>query len=223
MLARVQKPSPIKMSKQILTCSKQCSPLLLLIKAVFICLTAFTARATNVVVATTKTPERIMEHCKPKGKNLPHNANVQIGVIERGNCNPIPAFETRKQKLKTPFSKSFSKFHTETAEVKYVAYFYKNCSVFDAFYEEKELKIEHIERKPLYPRFVKGFAQGLTGMCEGELRRIIVPSKLAYGRHGAAYIPGNTTLVYEVEMVKLSNKRYNDLKRAEESSKRRRL
>ena len=79
-------------------------------------------------------------------------------------------------------------------------YFYKNCSVFDAFYEEKVFKIS-----PNNMYFVKGFTQGLIGMCEGEIRRVTVPSKLGYGKHDAAYIPGNSTLVYEIEMLKLEN------------------
>ena len=53
--------------------------------------------------------------------------------------------------------------------------------------------------------YIKGFIRGLLGMCKDELRRITVPSKLGYGRKGAAFIPGYSTLVFEVEMVALSN------------------
>eukprot|EP00943_MAST-04B_sp_MAST-4B-sp1_P004734 g4734.t1 len=131
-------------------------------------------------------PERIMENCKPKGKNLPPNAKLQIGIIEREeeNCE-----------------ERFSKIDTVKADFKYVAYFYKNCSVFDAYYEEKPYSLLLAQNMYL----IKGFTQGLSGMCKGETRRIIVPSKLGYGKMGAAYIPGNTTLVYEVQMVKLEN------------------
>lgn len=131
-------------------------------------------------------PERIMENCKPKGKNLPPNAKLRIGIIERAeeNCE-----------------ERFSKIDTVKADFKYVAYFYKNCSVFDALYEEKPYSLLLAQNMYL----IKGFTQGLLGMCNGETRRIIVPSKLGYGKMGAAYIPGNTTLVYEVEMVKLEN------------------
>ena len=130
-------------------------------------------------------PERIMENCKPRGKNLPPKAPLRIGILERTSeeCN-----------------EKFSKAETINAEINYVAYFYKNCSVFDAFYEEKVFKIS-----PNNMYFVKGFTQGLIGMCEGEIRRVTVPSKLGYGKHDAAYIPGNSTLVYEIEMLKLEN------------------
>ena len=136
--------------------------------------------------AEEREPERIMEDCKVKGRNLPHNSPLRIGIIERTNG-------TCKDK--------FSIIDTVSAKVKYVAYFYKNCSVFDAFYEEKALEIKPTEN--MY--FIKGFIRGLLGMCKDELRRITVPSKLGDGRRGAAYIPGYTTLVYAVEMVALSN------------------
>eukprot|EP00944_MAST-04C_sp_MAST-4C-sp1_P015095 g15095.t1 len=146
-----------------------------------------------------------MEYCTPKGKDMPHDAPVQVGIVERADPSVCEKHG------------NFSKYNTKTASVKYVAYFYKNCSVFDAFYEEKELEIKDTEK--MY--FVQGFKRGLTGMCKGEVRRIFVPSKYGYGRFGAAYIPGNTTLVYEVEMIKLDNAKERERKREEQKAKRR--
>lgn len=158
-------------------------------------------------VATTNSgPERLMEYCTPKGKDMPHDAPVQVGIVQRADPSVCEK------------DGSFSKHNTTAAHLKYVAYFYKNCSVFDAFYEEKELKIENTEK--MY--FVEGFKRGLTGMCKGEVRRIFVPSKYGYGRSGAAYIPGNTTLVYEVEMMKLNNEKGRKRQRQEQKAKRNR-
>ncbi|KAA8495001.1 FK506-binding protein 2 [Porphyridium purpureum] len=42
----------------------------------------------------------------------------------------------------------------------------------------------------------KGLHVGLTGMCEGEKRKITVPPKLAYGVRGEGQVPGNVHLVY---------------------------
>ncbi|KAI8984100.1 hypothetical protein BDF20DRAFT_365575 [Mycotypha africana] len=39
-------------------------------------------------------------------------------------------------------------------------------------------------------------------MCEGEIRRLLIPADLAYGQLGLPNsVPGNTAVVYEVEML----------------------
>ena len=42
-------------------------------------------------------------------------------------------------------------------------------------------------------------------MCEGEIRKLIVPPDMAYGDEGLpdTGLPGGQTVVYEVELVKL--------------------
>lgn len=52
---------------------------------------------------------------------------------------------------------------------------------------------------------IKGWDQGLVGMCEGERRRLVIPSGLGYGDRGAgAKIPPGATLVFEVELLKIN-------------------
>ena len=48
---------------------------------------------------------------------------------------------------------------------------------------------------------VPGIEQGLAGMRVGGLRRIIVPPDLGFGVQGTSFIPGNATLLVEVELV----------------------
>jgi FK506-binding protein 2 len=44
-------------------------------------------------------------------------------------------------------------------------------------------------------------------MCEGEKRKLVIPSHLGYGENGAGdKIPGGATLIFEVELLKINRK-----------------
>lgn len=54
---------------------------------------------------------------------------------------------------------------------------------------------------------VQGFAAGVAKMKLGEKATFIIPSGLGYGRSGSGNkIPGETTLIFDVEMVALKDK-----------------
>ncbi len=50
---------------------------------------------------------------------------------------------------------------------------------------------------------IKGWDMGILGMKKGEIRRLTIPSKLAYGEKGAGngLIPANANLTFIVELV----------------------
>jgi len=51
---------------------------------------------------------------------------------------------------------------------------------------------------------IPGFSQGVQGMRVGGTRTVLIPSRLGYGAAGVpGYIPGNTGLVFEVELVRV--------------------
>lgn len=58
---------------------------------------------------------------------------------------------------------------------------------------------------------IKGWDQGLLGTCAGEKRKLVIPPHLGYGTVGTSGIPPESTLVFEVETVKVESPRGSEL------------
>eukprot|EP00039_Didymoeca_costata_P015666 m.270664 g.270664 ORF g.270664 m.270664 type:complete len:140 (+) comp16265_c1_seq22:1128-1547(+) len=63
------------------------------------------------------------------------------------------------------------------------------------------------EREPFkftlgHGQVIQGWDKGLTGMCVGEVRKLVVPHDLAYGELGAPpTVPANASMAFDVELL----------------------
>lgn len=51
---------------------------------------------------------------------------------------------------------------------------------------------------------IKGWDLGVTCMIEGEIRELIIAPELGYGERGKNPVPPNATLLFEIELIKLT-------------------
>lgn len=85
---------------------------------------------------------------------------------------------------------------TDTVEVNYEGRLIDG-TVFDSSYDRGESV-----KFPLN-RVIKGWTEGLTYVKEGGKIRLFVPSEMGYGKRGTGPIPGNSVLIFDVELVKV--------------------
>nr|XP_021503673.1 peptidyl-prolyl cis-trans isomerase FKBP14 isoform X1 [Meriones unguiculatus] len=52
---------------------------------------------------------------------------------------------------------------------------------------------------------LRGWDQGLKGMCVGEKRKLVIPPALGYGKEGKGKIPPESTLIFNVDLLEIRN------------------
>jgi peptidylprolyl isomerase len=88
---------------------------------------------------------------------------------------------------------------SNTVDVRYTGTLYTDGTQFDSSWSRGDEPIQF----PL-DGVVPGFAQGIEGMQAGGRRVIVIPPALGYGSRTSGPIPGNSTLVFVVDLVSLS-------------------
>lgn len=58
-------------------------------------------------------------------------------------------------------------------------------------------------RTEITPSFIPGWEIGVQGMRVGEVRKLVVPSRLGYGEDGFGQVPPNSVLVFLVSLAAL--------------------
>ncbi len=54
-------------------------------------------------------------------------------------------------------------------------------------------------------QLIKGFDNGVVGMQVGGKRKLTIPPEFGYGAQAVGSIPANSTIIFEVELVKIGN------------------
>jgi len=48
---------------------------------------------------------------------------------------------------------------------------------------------------------IRGWEEGIPGMCVGERRRLLIPASMGYGDRAIGQIPANSALLFEIELL----------------------
>jgi peptidylprolyl isomerase len=90
----------------------------------------------------------------------------------------------------------------DTVVVNYVGALYKTGKVFDASWKNGSTFTTQLSSTA---GIIQGWVQGIVGMKVGGRRQLIIPPSLAYKAAGRPpTIPGNATLIFDIDLLKVS-------------------
>ena len=140
---------------------------------------AHVMKATLLLALLARTDAKACE-----GENLPPSAPLRIG------------------KLYKPEQCTQQALPGDKLSMHYSGKLYSDCSKFDSSLDRDE----PFEFTLGAGEVIRGWDDGLRGMCVGEKRKLTIPSDLAYGDNGSGdKIPGGSTLQFEVELLDIKH------------------
>ncbi|KAH8552598.1 hypothetical protein BGW37DRAFT_290639 [Umbelopsis sp. PMI_123] len=115
------------------------------------------------------------------------------------------AIEFVKQVEDTPELRRSKK--GDVLSMHYTGYFASNNKKFDSSRDRKQ----PFEFMLGAGEVIKGWDEGLEDMAVGEERKLTIPPDMGYGVTAVGPIPGNSTLVFDVELLDIKDKRSHDI------------
>jgi FKBP-type peptidyl-prolyl cis-trans isomerase len=83
--------------------------------------------------------------------------------------------------------------------VEYTGWLQSSGKKFDSSYDRSGNPLSFVAGQG---QVIKGFDEGMLGMQEGGIRRLIIPAALAYGAQGSPpAIPPNANLIFDIQMI----------------------
>ncbi|XP_019299256.2 peptidyl-prolyl cis-trans isomerase FKBP14 isoform X2 [Panthera pardus] len=115
----------------------------------------------------------------------------------------IPEPEVKIEVLQKPFICHRKTKGGDLMLVHYEGYLEKDGSLFHSTHK-------HNNGQPIWFTLgileaLKGWDQGLKGMCVGEKRKLTIPPALGYGKEGKGKIPPESTLIFNIDLLEIRN------------------
>jgi FKBP-type peptidyl-prolyl cis-trans isomerase len=94
----------------------------------------------------------------------------------------------------------------DTIVVNYVGALYSNGKVFDSSWKDGSTFTATLASSASASggtSVIPGWVKGLVGMKVGGRRQLIIPPSLAYGSQASGSIPANSTLIFDIDLLKV--------------------
>nr|XP_060637986.1 peptidyl-prolyl cis-trans isomerase FKBP14 [Anolis sagrei ordinatus] len=130
-------------------------------------------------------------------------ALLSFAVLALGTGALIPEPEVKTEVLQKPF---ICKRKTKLGDmllVHYEGFLEKDGALFHSTHK-------HNNGQPTWftlgiKEVIPGWDKGLTEMCIGEKRKLIIPPSLGYGKEGKGKIPPESTLIFNIDLLEIRN------------------